>query len=160
MVERECALCTELGSDLQDAFYSLQNSSLTCLNSHCASGRAEFHSQDLLGRSEGSTSCFLFFERNLIFPCFWFSSAITICCCVTHFLHCTCYAQRRQIQCFSYEVFYLAKVFCGCILLLILSVTLRNKHIKYISHPAITSCFSCLILCFLFLLFLFHCKLL
>lgn len=62
---------------------------------------------------------------------------------------------------FFCEVFYLAKkVFCGCILLLILSVTLRNGHIKCISHPAITSCFSCLILCFLFLLFLFHCKLL
>lgn len=55
MVERECTLCVELGTDLQDTF--THSSTLpTRLTSSCACGRAEFHSQNLLGRFKGSTT--------------------------------------------------------------------------------------------------------
>lgn len=137
-------------------------SSLLAQRAPCAGGRAEFLNHSLLGRSEGSTPCYLFFERSLIVPCFWFWQCHYYLLLRSSFfaLPMLCSEETNRVVFFC-EVFYLAKkVFCGCILLLILSVTLRNEHIKYISHPAITSCFSCLILCFLFLLFLFHCKLL
>lgn len=47
-------------------------SSLLAQSAPCAGGRAELLNHSLLGRSEGSTPCYLFFERSLIFPCFWF----------------------------------------------------------------------------------------
>lgn len=99
------SLCAEPHNDLPDTFHPSQLSSCRVCR-----WESRLHSHHLLGRCEVQPHV-IFSLRGIWYShASGFSSAITICCCLAHFLRCPCYAQRRQIQWFFFcEVFNLAK---------------------------------------------------